>query len=193
MGHEHFALYGALALDRNIYCEGEPGRRSEASAPWCRCTRTRCEAIRRHCRTPEAAFARVGVVRPQLKLDRFPDKFLCSTPAILLSYPTEWLRDGSGPSPLNRWEIGKANESQMQSMVSDICISGLWSHAAAEDSRRCLKFSPFTSRRRRTQRACANFLVDLDQCPSRLAPGGYRHALQTPKRGRAASLPMPRP
>ena len=26
MGHEHFALYGALALDRNIYCEDEPGR-----------------------------------------------------------------------------------------------------------------------------------------------------------------------
>jgi hypothetical protein len=43
------------------------------------------------------------------------------TPAILLSYPIEWLRDGSGPSPLNRWEIRKANESQIQSMVTDIC------------------------------------------------------------------------
>ena len=120
-----------------VYCEDEPGRRSAASAPtapWCRCTRTRCEALRRHCRTPEAAFASVGVVRPQLKPDRFPDEFLCLTPAILLSYPTEWLRDGSGPSPLNRWEIRKANESQMQSMVSDICISGLWSHAARRSS-----------------------------------------------------------
>ena len=78
----------------------------------------------------ETAVVSVGVVRPQLKLDRFPDEFLCLTPAILLSYPTEWLRDGSGPSPLNRWEIRKANESQMQSMVSDMCISGLWSHAA---------------------------------------------------------------
>jgi hypothetical protein len=69
--------------------------------------------VPRNYRTPKAAFARAGVVRPQLKLDRFPDKFLCLTPAILLSYPTEWLRDGSGPSPLNRWEIRKANESQM--------------------------------------------------------------------------------
>ena len=43
------------------------------------------------------------------------------------------------------------------------------------------------------QRACANFLIDLDQCPSGQAPGGYWHALQTPKRGRAASLPMPHP
>ena len=27
------------------------------------------------------------------------------------------------------------------------------------------------------QRACANFLIDLDQCPSGQAPGGYWHAL----------------
>jgi hypothetical protein len=144
---------------RRSLLRGRAGRRSAASAPtapWCRCTRTRCEAIRRHCHTPETAFASVGAVRPQLKPDRFPDEFLCLTPAILLSYPTEWLRDGSGPSPLNRWEISKANESQMQSMVSDICISGLWS--LAEESRRCLKFSPFTSRRRRSSASVRELL-----------------------------------
>jgi hypothetical protein len=56
-------------------------------------------------------------------------------------------------------------------MVSDICISGLWSHAAAEESRRCLKFCPDAA----AQRAWANFLIDLDQCPSRLEAADMRY------------------
>jgi hypothetical protein len=143
-----------------VYCEEEPGAGRRRQRRQHRGAAAREQGVKPFvvCRTPEAAFASVGVVHPQLKPDRFPDEFLCLTPAICCLYPAEWLRGGSGPSPLNRWEIRKANESQMQSMVTDICISGLWSHAAAEESRRCLKFSPFTSRRRRSSASVRELL-----------------------------------
>jgi hypothetical protein len=99
----------------------------------------------------------VVIAVPRRLRSPVPDEFLCLTPAILLSYPTEWLRAGSGPSPLNRWEISKANESQMQSMVSDICISGYGRMPRGRVSS-MPELQPFTSRRRRSSASVRELL-----------------------------------